>query len=158
MQFSIHEGVPAVMTREVDGAALAVVGSGAAGEAMGMTPRAKVVATATTGADPVVMLTGPVPASRKALDAAGLSVSDIDLFEVNEAFAGVPLMFQQEFGIPDDRLNVNGGSMAIGHPLGASGGRILGHAAHELARRGGGVAVVAICIGVGQGLAVVLER
>ena len=153
-----HRHTPGNSSGIVDGAALAVVGSGAAGEAMGMTPRAKVVATATTGADPVVMLTGPVPASRKALDAAGLSVSDIDLFEVNEAFAAVPIWYGREMGVPEDVINVNGGAIAMGHPLGATGAMLLGTVLDELERRDQRRALITLCIGAGMGIATIIER
>ncbi len=153
-----HRHTPGNSSGIVDGAALTVVGSGAAGEAMGMTPRAKVVATATTGADPVVMLTGPVPASRKALDAAGLSVSDIDLFEVNEAFAAVPIWYGREMGVPEDVINVNGGAIAMGHPLGATGAMLLGTVLDELERRDQRRALITLCIGAGMGIATIIER
>ena len=101
---------------------------------------------------------GPIPAVRKLLDRTGVGAGEIDLVELNEAFASQSLAVVRELGLDEERVNVNGGAIAIGHPLGASGGRIIAHAAHELVRRGGGVAVAAICIGVGQGLAIVLER
>ena len=116
------------------------------------------VATATTGADPVVMLTGPVPASRKALDAAGLSVSDIDLFEVNEAFAAVPIWYGREMGVPEDVINVNGGAIAMGHPLGATGAMLLGTVLDELERRDQRRALITLCIGAGMGIATIIER
>lgn len=104
---------------------------------MGLTPRARVVATATSGADSTIMLTGPTPASKKVLAAAGLTVDDIDLFEINEAFASVVLKFQKDLNIPDEKLNVNGGAIAMGHPLGATGAMITGTMVDELERRGG---------------------
>ena len=110
----------------VDGAALVLVGSEKAGTSQGLTPRARIVATATSGADPIIMLTGPTPATRKVLDRAGLTVDDIDLFELNEAFASVVLKFQKDLDIPDEKLNVNGGAIAMGHPLGATGAMIPG--------------------------------
>ncbi len=121
----------------VDGAALVLVGSEQAGKDMGLTPRARVVATATSGADSTIMLTGPTPASKKVLAAAGLTVDDIDLFEINEAFASVVLKFQKDLNIPDEKLNVNGGAIAMGHPLGATGAMITGTMVDELERRGG---------------------
>ena len=111
------------------------MGSEAAGTSQGLTPRARIVATATSGSDPAIMLTGPTPATRKVLDKAGLTVDDIDLFEMNEAFASVVLRFQKDLDIPDEKLNVNGGAIAMGHPLGATGGMILGTLVDELERR-----------------------
>ena len=142
----------------VDGAALVLVGSETAGKSQGLTPRARVVATATTGADPVIMLTGPTPATRKVLDRAGLTVDDIDLFELNEAFASVVLKFQKDLNIPDEKLNVNGGAIAMGHPLGATGAMILGTMVDELERRNARRAVVTLCIGGGMGVATIIER
>lgn len=142
----------------VDGAALALVGSERAGKSQGLTPRARVVATATTGSDPVIMLTGPTPATRKVLDRAGLTVDDIDLFELNEAFASVVLKFQKDLNIPDEKLNVNGGAIAMGHPLGATGAMITGTMVDELERRGARRALVTLCIGGGMGVATIIER
>jgi acetyl-CoA C-acetyltransferase len=142
----------------VDGASLVLVGSEAAGKSQGLTPRARVVATATTGAEPTIMLTGPTPATRKVLDRAGLSVDDIDLFELNEAFASVVLKFQKDLNIPDEKLNVNGGAIAMGHPLGATGAMILGTMVDELERRNARRALVTLCIGGGMGVATIIER
>jgi acetyl-CoA C-acetyltransferase len=142
----------------VDGASLVLVGSEAAGSEMGLTPRARVVATATSGADSTIMLTGPVPATEKLLATAGLSVEDIDLFELNEAFAAVVLHYQRQFGIPDEKLNVNGGAIAMGHPLGATGGMLVGTVVDELERRNARYAVVTLCIGGGMGVATLIER
>jgi acetyl-CoA C-acetyltransferase len=142
----------------VDGAALVLVGSEEAGKAAGLTPRARVVATATSGADPTIMLTGPTPATRKALAKAGLTIDDIDLFELNEAFAAVVLKYQRDLGIPDEKLNVNGGAIAMGHPLGATGAMLIGTMVDELERRDGRYAVVTLCIGGGMGLATIIER
>jgi acetyl-CoA C-acetyltransferase len=142
----------------VDGAALVLVGSEAAGKAEGLTPRARIVATATSGAEPTIMLTGPTPATRKVLDRAGLSVDDIDLFELNEAFASVVLKFQKDLHIPDEKLNVNGGAIAMGHPLGATGAMILGTMVDELERRNARRALVTLCIGGGMGVATIIER
>ncbi len=142
----------------VDGAALVLVGSGQIGDALGLTPRARVVATATSGADSTIMLTGPTPATRKLLTTAGLGVDDIDLFELNEAFASVVLKYQRDLGIPDEKLNVNGGAIAMGHPLGATGAMILGTMVDELERRELRRAVVTLCIGGGMGLATLIER
>ncbi|MFC7961753.1 acetyl-CoA C-acetyltransferase [Rhodococcoides kroppenstedtii] len=142
----------------VDGAALVVVGSEDAGKSMGMTPRARVVATATSGADTTIMLTGPTPASKKVLAAAGLTVDDIDLFELNEAFASVVLRYQKDLKIPGEKLNVNGGAIAMGHPLGATGAMITGTALDELERRNGRYALITLCIGGGMGVATIIER
>jgi acetyl-CoA C-acetyltransferase len=142
----------------VDGAALVLVGSEQIGAELGLTPRARIVATATTGADSTIMLTGPIPATRKVLDRAGLTVGDIDLFEINEAFASVVLKYQRELGIPDEKLNVNGGAIAMGHPLGATGAMLLGTIVDELDRRQARRAVVTLCIGGGMGVATIVER
>lgn len=142
----------------VDGAALVLVGSEKVGTDMGLTPRARVVATATSGADATIMLTGPTPATKKLLATAGLSVDDIDLFELNEAFASVVLKYQKDLGIADEKLNVNGGAIAMGHPLGATGAMILGTMVDELERRQLRRAVVTLCIGGGMGLATLIER
>src|SRR5262249_49228025 len=119
----------------VDGAALTLIGSRAAGERFGMTPRARIVSAAVSGADPTIMPPGPAPATRKALAKAGLTMDDIDLIEINEAFAAVVLRFMREFGLGPDRVNVNGGAIAMGHPLGATGAMILGTLVDELERR-----------------------
>ena len=123
-----------------------------------MTPRARVVATATSGSDPVIMLTGPTPATRKVLDRAGLTVDDIDLFELNEAFASVVLKFKKDLNIPDEKLNVNGGAIAMGHPLGATGAMITGTMVDELERRNARRALITLCIGGGMGVATIIER
>jgi acetyl-CoA C-acetyltransferase len=142
----------------VDGAALVLVGSEDAGKASGLTPRARIVATATTGADPTIMLTGPTPSALKALKVAGLTVDDIDLFELNEAFASVVLKFQKDLNIPDEKLNVNGGAIAMGHPLGATGAMIVGTMVDELERRNGRYALINLCVGGGMGVATIVER
>ena len=142
----------------VDGAALVLVGSESAGSAQNLTPRARIVATATSGADPVIMLTGPTPATQKVLDRAGLTVDDIDLFELNEAFASVVLKFQKDLNIPDEKLNVNGGAIAMGHPLGATGAMIAGTMVDELERRGAKRALITLCVGGGMGVATIIER
>ncbi|WP_329213860.1 acetyl-CoA C-acetyltransferase [Streptomyces sp. NBC_01485] len=142
----------------VDGAALVLIGSERAGLELGLTPRARIVATATSGADPTIMLTGPTPATRKLLAHTGLSVDDIDLFEINEAFASVALKYAKDMGIPDEKLNVNGGAIAMGHPLGATGAMITGTMVDELERRGARRAVVTLCIGGGMGVATLIER
>jgi acetyl-CoA C-acetyltransferase len=142
----------------VDGAALVVVGSEAAGTANGLTPRARVVSAVVTGAEPTIMLTGPEVAARKALAKAGLSTGDIDLFEVNEAFAAVPLRFIRELGVDPERVNVNGGAIAMGHPLGATGAMLLGTLLDELERRGGRYGLATLCVGGGMGIATIIER
>ncbi|MEV4128780.1 acetyl-CoA C-acetyltransferase [Nocardia sp. NPDC049707] len=142
----------------VDGAALVLVGSEEAGKASGLTPRARIVATATSGADSTIMLTGPTPAAKKALATAGLTIDDIDLVEINEAFASVVLKFQKDLQIPDEKLNVNGGAIAMGHPLGATGAMITGTMVDELERRNGRYALITLCIGGGMGVATIIER
>ncbi|MET8229785.1 acetyl-CoA C-acetyltransferase [Micromonospora sp. NPDC005298] len=142
----------------VDGAALVLVGSERVGQDLGLTPRARIVGAAVTGADPTLMLTGPIPATHKALAAAGLTLDDIDLFEINEAFAAVVLKYVRDLGLDPDRVNVNGGAIALGHPLGATGAMLLGTALDELERRDLRRAVVTLCIGGGMGVATVLER
>ena len=142
----------------VDGAALVLVGTEEAGKASGLTPRARIVATATSGADSTIMLTGPTPAAHKVLAKAGLTVDDIDLFEINEAFASVVLKFQKDLQIPDEKLNVNGGAIAMGHPLGATGAMITGTMVDELERRNARYALITLCIGGGMGVATIIER
>ncbi|MDO3646258.1 acetyl-CoA C-acetyltransferase [Nocardia mangyaensis] len=142
----------------VDGAALVLVGSAAAGRAAGLTPRARVVASAVSGSDATIMLTGPIPATEKVLALAGLTVDDIDLFELNEAFASVVLNYQKKLAIPDEKLNVNGGAIAMGHPLGATGAMITGTMVDELERRGARRALITLCIGGGMGIATIIER
>jgi acetyl-CoA C-acetyltransferase len=142
----------------VDGAALVLVGGEQVGTELGLTPRARIVATATTGADTTIMLTGPVPATEKLLARTGLSVDDIDLFEMNEAFASAVLNYQQQLNVPGDKLNVNGGAIAMGHPLGATGAMLIGTMVDELERREARRAVVTACIGGGMGVATLIER
>jgi acetyl-CoA C-acetyltransferase len=142
----------------VDGAAAVLIGSEAAGKRFGMAPRARIVAAALSGADPTIMLTGPMPATRKALAKAGLRVQDIDLFEVNEAFAAVVLRFMQELQVPHDKVNVNGGAIAMGHPLGATGAMILGTLIDELHRRQLRYGLATLCVGGGMGIATIVER
>jgi acetyl-CoA C-acetyltransferase len=140
----------------VDGAAAVLVGSEAAGKLHGLTPRARIVAVAVSGADPTIMLTGPVPAARKALAKAGLSVHQIDLFEVNEAFAAVPMRFMKELHVPHEKVNVNGGAIAMGHPLGATGAMILGTLIDELHRRKLRYGLATLCVGGGMGIATIV--
>ncbi|GGN95899.1 acetyl-CoA C-acetyltransferase [Nocardia rhizosphaerihabitans] len=142
----------------VDGSALVLIGSESAGVAAGLTPRARVVASAVSGSDSTIMLTGPVPATEKVLALAGLTVDDIDLFELNEAFASVVLNYQKKLAIPDEKLNVNGGAIAMGHPLGATGAMITGTMVDELERRGARRALITLCIGGGMGIATIIER
>jgi acetyl-CoA C-acetyltransferase len=142
----------------VDGAALALIGSKAAGSRLGLRPRARVLATAVTGTDPTIMLTGPAPAARKALLKAGLEIKDIDLFEVNEAFASVVMRFMTELGVPEEKVNVNGGAIALGHPLGATGCMLLGTLLDELEARDLRRGLVTLCVGGGMGIATIIER
>src|SRR6201996_349876 len=142
----------------VDGAALLLLGSEAAGKAAGLVPRARVLATATTGADPTIMLTGPVPATKKVLATAGLTTADIDIFELNEAFASVVLKFIKDLELDPEQVNVNGGAIAMGHPLGATGAMLVGTVVDELERRDARRALVTLCIGGGMGVATIIER
>ncbi len=142
----------------VDGAALTLIGTEAAGKAAGIRPRARILATALSGADPTIMLTGPAPASRKALAKAGLTVDDIDLFEINEAFAAVAMRFMRDMGISHEKTNVNGGAIAMGHPLGATGAMILGTLIDELERRELRYGLATLCVGGGMGIATIVER
>ena len=142
----------------VDGAAIALVGSKEAGEKLGLKPRAKMVSVAVYGTDPTIMLTGPAPASRKALDKVGMNASDIDLFEVNEAFAVVPMRFMAELGVDHSKVNVNGGAIALGHPLGATGCMLMGTLIDELERQDKSTGLITLCIGGGMGIATIIER
>ena len=142
----------------VDGAAAVLVGSAAYAKAHGLKPRARIRATATAGAEPVIMLTAPAPASKKALALAGMQPGDIDLWEINEAFAVVPIQTTRALGIDPERVNVNGGAIALGHPLGATGAILLGTALDELERSGKSTALITLCIGGGMGIATVIER
>jgi acetyl-CoA C-acetyltransferase len=142
----------------VDGAALVVVGSERAGAAAALRPRARILATALSGADPTIMLTGPAPAARKALAKAGLEAADLDLVEINEAFAAVVLRFVSDLGLPMEKVNVNGGAIAMGHPLGATGAMILGTLIDELERRELRYGLATLCVGGGMGIATIVER
>jgi acetyl-CoA C-acetyltransferase len=142
----------------VDGASLLLVGNDTVGKELGLNPRARILATAVTGAEPTIMLTGPAPASRKALAKAGLAVEDLDLIEINEAFAAVVLRFMRDLGLPPDKVNVNGGAIAMGHPLGATGGMILSTLVDELERREQRYGLATLCVGGGMGIATVIER
>ena len=142
----------------VDGAAAVLLGSKRAAKKAGLKPRARVVAFASIGSEPTIMLTGPAAASRKALKRAGMKTGDIDLWEINEAFAAVVLRYQREMGLTPDRVNVNGGAIALGHPLGATGAMILGIVLDELERRDLSTALVTLCVGAGMGTATIIER
>jgi acetyl-CoA C-acetyltransferase len=142
----------------VDGAALTIVGSEKVGQELGLSPRGRIVAAAITGADSTIMLTGPAPATRKALARAGMTIDDIDLVEINEAFAAVVLRFARELGIPLDKVNVNGGAIAMGHPLGATGAMILGTVLDELERRDLRYGLCTLCVAGGMGIATIIER
>ena len=142
----------------VDGAAAVLLGSGEAGRAVGLKPRARIRAFANIGSEPAMMLTGPVDVTHKLLKRAGMTIADIDLFEINEAFASVVLRFQQAFGLDPMKVNVNGGAIAMGHPLGATGAMILGTVLDELERTGKATALITLCIGAGMGTATIIER
>jgi acetyl-CoA acyltransferase len=142
----------------VDGAAAVVVASGEAARALGLRPRARIVTTAVVGSDPVLMLTGPIPSSRLALQRAGWTVDDVDLWEINEAFAPVPIVVGQELGIPLDRINVQGGAIALGHPLGATGAMLLATLLGALERRSLRRGAVTLCVGYGMGVTMLVER
>ena len=143
----------------VDGSALVLIGSAEKGQALGLKPRAKIRAAALVGTEPTIMLTGPAPAARKALKQAGMSVNDIDLFEVNEAFASVVLKFMREMGLEGaENVNVNGGAIAMGHPLGATGAMLLGTVLDELERSDLTTALITLCVGGGMGIATIIER
>ena len=142
----------------VDGAAAVVIASKGRARSLGLKPRARIVSMAVAGSDPVLMLTGPIPAARKALVQAELKLQDIDIFEINEAFAPVPLIVAQELGIPLEKVNPNGGAIALGHPLGATGAMLLATALHELERTGQRRALITLCIGYGMGIATIIDR
>ncbi|MCF8589858.1 acetyl-CoA C-acetyltransferase [Gordonia liuliyuniae] len=142
----------------VDGAALVAIGNEQTGRDLRLTPRGRVVATAVSGADPTIMLTGPVPATRKALARAGMSIDQIDLVEINEAFAAVAMRFMRDMDLPHEKVNVNGGAIALGHPLGATGAMIVGTVLDELERRDQRYGLVTLCVGGGMGIATIIER
>lgn len=142
----------------VDGAAAVLLASALAVRDHGLTPRARIVATAVAGSDPVLMLTGPIPATEKVLEKAGLRIEDIDVFEVNEAFAPVPIVTARETGMPLERMNPNGGAIALGHPLGATGAMLIATALHELERTDQRRALITMCIGYGMGIATIIDR
>ncbi len=153
-----HVHTPGNSSGIVDGAALMLIGSEQAGTNLGLTPRARILSTGVVGTEPTIMLTGPVPSAQKALAKAGLEVDQIDLFEVNEAFAAVVLKFMRDMGVPHDKVNVNGGAIALGHPLGATGAMILGTLIDELERRDQRFGLATLCVGGGMGVATVVER
>ena len=142
----------------VDGAAISLIGSAEAGKKMGLKPRFKIRTAAIDGTDPTIMLTGPAPSSRKALKQAGMQIGDIDLIEVNEAFAAIPMLFMEEMGVEPDIVNVNGGAIAMGHPLGATGCMLAGTLMDELERRDLNTGLITLCIAGGMGIATIIER
>lgn len=142
----------------VDGASAVLIGSKAAGEKIGLKARGRVVATAVTGTEPTIMLTGPAPATWKVLEKAGMKIEDIDLFEINEAFASVAMRFQKDTQAPWEKINVNGGAIAMGHPLGATGGMLVGTILDELERRDQRFGLITLCVGGGMGIATIIER
>src|SRR6476661_5434531 len=153
-----HVHTPGNSSGIVDGATLLAIGNAQTGKDLGMEPRARILATAVSGADPTIMLTGPAPATRKALAKAGLTIDDIDLIEMNEAFAAVVLRFAKDMGLSLDKVNVNGGAIAMGHPLGATGGMILGTLLDELERQDLRRGLATLCVGGGMGIATIIER
>jgi acetyl-CoA C-acetyltransferase len=153
-----HVHTPGNSSGIVDGAALVLIGSERAGRDMGMTPRGRIVATGVVATEPTIMLTGPTPATRKALAKADLTVDQIDLFEVNEAFSAVVLKFMKDLNVPHEKVNVNGGAIALGHPLGATGAMILGTVLDELERRDQRFGLCTLCVGAGMGVATIVER
>ena len=152
-----HVHTPGNSSGIVDGASLVAIGNAESGEQFGLTPRARILGTAVSGADPTVMLTGPAPASRKALSKAGIGVEDLDLIEINEAFAAVVLRFVKDMDLDIERVNVNGGAIAMGHPLGATGAMILGTLIDELERRDLERGLATLCVGGGMGIATIVE-
>jgi acetyl-CoA C-acetyltransferase len=153
-----HVHTPGNSSGIVDGAALMIIGSEQVGIELGLAPRARVVATGVVGTEPTIMLTGPAPSAQKALAKAGMTADQIDLFEVNEAFAAVVLKFMRDMDIPHDKLNVNGGAIALGHPLGATGAMILSTVIDELERRDQRFGLATLCVGGGMGVATIVER
>ncbi|MEI7559119.1 MAG: acetyl-CoA C-acetyltransferase [Actinomycetes bacterium] len=152
-----HVHTPGNSSGIVDGASLVAIGNAETGEKMGMKPRARILATALSGDDPTIMLTGPAPAAKKALAKAGITKDDLDLVEINEAFAAVVLRFVRDMDLDMEKVNVNGGAIAMGHPLGATGAMILGTIVDELHRTGGRYGLCTLCVGGGMGIATVVE-
>ena len=142
----------------MDGAAAVVIASKGRARELGLKPRARIVSMAVAGSDPILMLTGPIPSTRKALAQAKLAVEDIDVFEINEAFAPVPIVVAKELGIAMEKVNPNGGAIALGHPLGATGAMLLASALHELERTGQRRALITLCIGYGMGITTIIDR
>jgi len=153
-----HVHTPGNSSGIVDGAAAVLIGSKKAGRDAGLTPRARIRAFANIGSEPAIMLTGPIPVTEKLLKKAGMTKKDIDLFEINEAFASVVLRYMQAFKLDPAKVNVNGGAIAMGHPLGATGAMILGTLLDELERRDLSTGLVTLCIGAGMGTATIIER
>ncbi|WP_420587471.1 acetyl-CoA C-acetyltransferase [Ruegeria sp.] len=153
-----HVHTPGNSSGIVDGASLVMVGNEKIGKELGLTPRARVISVALTASEPTIMLTGPGPASKKALEKAGLTIDDIDLVEINEAFASVAMRLQRDLDVPDEKLNVVGGAIAMGHPLGATGGMLVGTMIDELERRNLKRALITMCVAGGMGIASIIER
>jgi acetyl-CoA C-acetyltransferase len=153
-----HVHTPGNSSGIVDGAALMLIGSERAGTDLGLIPRARIVSVGVVGSEPTIMLTGPAPSAQKALAKAGLTVDDIDLFEVNEAFAAVVMKFMRDMDVPHEKVNVNGGAIALGHPLGATGAMILGTLVDELEARDLRYGLATLCVGGGMGVATIVER
>jgi acetyl-CoA C-acetyltransferase len=153
-----HVHTPGNSSGIVDGAGVVLLASPEYAKAHGLKPRARILQTATYGDEPIIMLTAPVPASKRVLQKAKMKADDIDLWEINEAFAAIPLKVMKDLGIPRDKVNVNGGAIALGHPLGATGAMLVGTVLDELERRDKNTALVTMCIGGGMGIATILER
>lgn len=153
-----HVHTPGNSSGIVDGSSAVLIGNEQVGKDLGLTPRGRVVATAVLATDPNIMLIGPGPAAKKVLKKAGMTTADIDLFEINEAFASVVLRFMQDLDITPENTNVNGGSIAMGHPLGATGGMLISVVLDELERRNLKRGLIALCVGGGQGIATIIER
>jgi len=153
-----HVHTPGNSSGIVDGSAAVLIGSAEAGKRMGLKPRARIRSFASIGSEPSIMLTGPAPATEKVLKRSGMTTADIDLFELNEAFAAVVLLYMNQLNIAHDKINVNGGAIAMGHPLGATGAMILGTVLDELERRDLSTALITLCIGAGMGTATIIER
>jgi acetyl-CoA C-acetyltransferase len=158
VEFLNHVHTPANSSAIVDGAAMMLIGNKEIGAALGLKPRARIITSAITSTEPTIMLTGPAPATRKALKQAKMNASDIDLYEINEAFASVMMLFMNELNLPYDKVNVNGGAMAMGHPLGATGAMILGTVLDELERTNKQTGLATLCVAGGMGIATIIER
>ena len=158
LEFIQHLHHPGNSSGIVDGAAIILIGNKKMGKKLGLKPRARIRSFAVVGTEPTIMLTGPSPASRKALKNAKMNISDIDLFEINEAFAVVPIRFMEEMNLSQEKINVNGGAIAMGHPLGATGAVLTGTILDELERQGKSTGLITLCIGGGMGIATIIER